>query len=207
MGETAGAAISSHPDIDKVAFTGSTEVGQKIMVAAAKSNLKKITLELGGKSPSIVFADSDMENALTQTHEGLFLNHGQCCCAGSRTFVEGKVYDEFVQRSGELAKNRTVGNPFDPKTAQGPQVRNWFNSIYQIFATSHSTPLSCCRLFQIDEEQFNKILGLIDSGRKEGAKLITGGSRVGDRGYFIAPTVFADVTDNMRIAKEEVCQR
>ena len=123
LGETAGAAISSHPHLDKVAFTGSTEVGKKIMIAAAESNLKRVTLELGGKSPSIVFADADLETALAQTHEALFFNHGQCCCAGSRTFVEAKIYDEFVERSAEKARNRQVGNPFDPQTMQGPQVR------------------------------------------------------------------------------------
>ncbi|GAV08728.1 hypothetical protein RvY_18382 [Ramazzottius varieornatus] len=177
LGESAGAAIAHHPHLDKVAFTGSTEVGKKIMIAAAESNLKRVTLELGGKSPSIVFADADMETALSQTHEGLFFNHGQCCCAGSRTFVEAKIYDEFVERSADKAKKRHVGNPFDPQTMQGPQV---------------------------DEEQFTKILGLIDSGKREGAKLVAGGSRVGDRGYFVAPTVFADVKDDMRIAREEI---
>ncbi|XP_055327230.1 aldehyde dehydrogenase, mitochondrial-like [Paramacrobiotus metropolitanus] len=177
LGESAGAAVSSHPELDKVAFTGSTEVGRKVMVAAAESNLKRVTLELGGKSPTIVFADSDLDNALAQTHEGLFFNHGQCCCAGSRTFVEGKIYDQFVERAADLAKKRVVGNPFDAQTAQGPQI---------------------------DQEQFDKILGLIESGKKEGAKLIAGGKRHGDRGYFIAPTVFSDVKDNMRIAVEEI---
>ncbi|OQV17274.1 Aldehyde dehydrogenase, mitochondrial [Hypsibius exemplaris] len=177
LGETAGAAIAAHPHLDKVAFTGSTEVGRKIMAAAADSNLKRITLELGGKSPSIVFADSDIEQALETTHEGLFFNQGQTCCAGTRTFIEGKVYDEFVQRSAERAKTRNVGNPFDAKTTQGPQI---------------------------DEQQFNKILGMIAAGKKEGATLVSGGSRVGNRGYFIAPTVFADVKDHMRIAQEEI---
>jgi aldehyde dehydrogenase (NAD+) len=177
FGPTAGAAIANHMDIDKVAFTGSTEVGHLIMEAAAKSNLKRVTLELGGKSPNIVFADTDLNEAVEGAHFGLFFNHGQCCCAGSRVFVEEKIYDEFVEKSGARARKRTVGDPFDPKTDQGPQV---------------------------DQTQFEKIMGYIDSGRVEGAKLVCGGDRVGDRGYFIQPTVFADVEDDMRIAQEEI---
>jgi aldehyde dehydrogenase (NAD+) len=176
-GPTAGAAIARHMDVDKVAFTGSTEVGQLIMEAAARSNLKRITLELGGKSPNIVFADTDLDEAVEGAHFGLFFNHGQCCCAGSRVFVEEKIYDEFVEKSGARARRRTVGDPFDPKTEQGPQV---------------------------DQTQFDKVMGYIDSGRKEGAKLVCGGDRVGDRGYFVAPTVFADVQDDMKIAREEI---
>jgi aldehyde dehydrogenase (NAD+) len=177
FGPTAGAAIANHMDVDKVAFTGSTEVGHLIMEAAAKSNLKRVTLELGGKSPNIVFADVDLDEAVEGAHFGLFFNHGQCCCAGSRVFVEEKIYDEFVEKSGVRARNRTVGDPFDPKTEQGPQV---------------------------DQAQFDKIMGFIDSGRSEGAKLVCGGERVGDRGYFVQPTVFADVQDNMKIAEEEI---
>src|SRR6201986_2330889 len=121
FGPTAGAAIARHMDVDKVAFTGSTEVGRFIMEAAAKSNLKRVTLELGGKSPNIVFADSDMDKAVEGAHFALFFNQGQCCCAGSRTFVEEKAYDEFVERSAARAKKRTVGNPLDKATEQGPQ--------------------------------------------------------------------------------------
>src|SRR5450432_335200 len=177
FGPTAGAAIARHMDVDKIAFTGSTEVGALIMEAAAKSNLKRITLELGGKSPNIVFADTDLDEAVEGAHFGLFFNHGQCCCAGSRVFVEEKIYDRFVEKSGVRARNRTVGDPFDPKTEQGPQV---------------------------DEAQFDKVMGYIESGRSEGAKMVCGGERVGDRGYFIQPTVFADVQDNMKIAQEEI---
>jgi len=119
-GPTAGAAIARHLDVDKVAFTGSTEVGQLVMEAAAKSNLKRVTLELGGKSPNIIFADTDLDAAVEGTHFGLFFNHGQCCCAGSRVFVEEKIYDDFVAKSGARASRRTVGDPFDPKTEQGP---------------------------------------------------------------------------------------
>ncbi|MBV8830335.1 MAG: aldehyde dehydrogenase family protein, partial [Acidobacteriaceae bacterium] len=167
-GPTAGAAMANHMDIDKVAFTGSTEVGHLIMKAAAESNLKRVTLELGGKSPNIVFADADMDEAIEGSHFALFFNQGQCCCAGSRVFVEEKAYDEFVERSTERAKRRTVGDPLDRKTEQGPQV---------------------------DSDQFQKILGYVDAGKKEGAKLMCGGERVGERGYFVAPTVFADVKD------------
>ncbi|XP_072271971.1 aldehyde dehydrogenase, mitochondrial [Pyxicephalus adspersus] len=177
MGPTAGAAISSHMDIDKVAFTGSTEVGRLIQQAAGKSNLKKVTLELGGKSPNIIFSDADLDWAVEQAHFALFFNQGQCCCAGSRTFVQEDIYNAFVERSVHRAKNRIVGNPFDFKTEQGPQV---------------------------DEEQFKKILGYIKSGKQEGAKLLCGGNPASDRGYFIQPTVFGDVTDNMTIAREEI---
>uniref|UniRef100_A0A8C1YT01 Aldehyde dehydrogenase 1 family, member A2 n=1 Tax=Cyprinus carpio TaxID=7962 RepID=A0A8C1YT01_CYPCA len=122
-GPTAGAAIASHMGIDKVAFTGSTEVGKLIQEAAGKSNLKRVTLELGGKSPNIIFADADFELAVEQAHQGVFFNNGQCCTAGSRIFVEEPIYDEFVRRSVERARRRTVGNPFDPTIEQGPQVR------------------------------------------------------------------------------------
>jgi aldehyde dehydrogenase (NAD+) len=176
-GPTAGAAIARHMDVDKVAFTGSTEVGHLIMKSAAETNLKRVTLELGGKSPNIVFADADMEQAVEGSHFALFFNQGQCCCAGSRVFVEDKIYDEFVQRSTDRAKRRTVGDPLDRSTEQGPQV---------------------------DNEQFNKVLSYVESGRQEGAKLMCGGDRVGDRGYFVAPTVFADVKDEMKIAQEEI---
>ncbi len=176
-GPTAGGAIARHMDVDKVAFTGSTEVGHLIMKAAAETNLKRVTLELGGKSPNIVFADADMEQAVEGSHFALFFNQGQCCCAGSRVFVEDKIYDEFVQRSTERAKKRTVGNPLDKNTEQGPQV---------------------------DNDQFNKVMSYVEAGKKEGAKLMCGGERVGDRGYFVAPTVFADVKDDMKIAEEEI---
>ncbi|MBV9405869.1 MAG: aldehyde dehydrogenase family protein [Acidobacteriaceae bacterium] len=176
-GPTAGAAIARHMDIDKVAFTGSTEVGHLIMKAAAETNLKRVTLELGGKSPNIVFADADLDEAVEGSHFALFFNQGQCCCAGSRLFVEEKVYDEFVERSTQRAKRRTVGNPLDKNTEQGPQV---------------------------DQDQFQKVMSYVESGRKEGAKLMCGGDRVGEKGYFVAPTVFSDVKDDMKIAQEEI---
>ncbi|VDD85658.1 unnamed protein product [Enterobius vermicularis] len=179
-GPTAGHAIAQHEDVDKIAFTGSTAIGKLIMGSAADSNLKKITLELGGKSPNIIFIfflnSSDL--LFLQAHLGLFFNHGQTCCAGSRTFVEAKIYDEFVERSKALAQSKVVGDPFDLKTEQGPQV---------------------CEKYQMDQ-----ILNYIKEGEKEGAKLVTGGKRAFDKGFFVEPTVFADVTDQMVIAQEEI---
>jgi aldehyde dehydrogenase (NAD+) len=176
-GPTAGQAIARHEGIDKVAFTGSTEVGKLIMEAAAQTNLKRVTLELGGKSPNIVFADTDVDEAVQGAHFGLFFNQGQCCCAGSRLFVEKSIYDKFLDRVLALAKSRKLGDPMDPATEQGPQV---------------------------SDEQFDKVMSYIESGRREGARMLCGGSRVGDRGYFISPTVFADVRDEMQIAREEI---
>ncbi len=176
-GDTAGMAIARHRDIDKVAFTGSTEVGHLIMEAAAQSNLKRVTLELGGKSPNIIFADADMNTAIEGAHFGLFFNQGQCCTAGSRVFVEEKCYDEFVARSVERAQRRIVGNPFDPKTEQGPQV---------------------------SQAQLDKVMRYIESGMREGATLLCGGHTIGGCGFFMQPTVFANVQDQMKIAQEEI---
>jgi aldehyde dehydrogenase (NAD+) len=142
-----------------------------------KNNLKRITLELGGKSANIILDDADIDVAIAQSQVGLFLNQGQCCIAGSRVFVHEKIYDEFVAKSVEASKKRKVGDPFAKDTDQGPQV---------------------------DKDQFTKILNFIDIGKKEGAKLVTGGSRVGNKGWFIEPTVFSDVNDDMTIAKEEI---
>ncbi|XP_070822753.1 retinaldehyde dehydrogenase 3 [Chaetodon trifascialis] len=177
FGPTAGAAIASHMDIDKVAFTGSTEVGQLIKEAAAKSNLKRVTLELGGKNPCIVFADCDLQLAVEETQKGAFYNQGQCCTAASRVFVEESIYEEFVRRSIENAKTIVIGDPLDPRTSHGPQI---------------------------DQQQFDKIMDLIDSGKKEGARLECGGAAVGEKGLFIQPTIFSGVKDHMRIAKEEI---
>ncbi|XP_015428442.1 PREDICTED: aldehyde dehydrogenase X, mitochondrial [Dufourea novaeangliae] len=176
-GPTAGAAISEHPDIRKIAFTGSTDVGHLIMQAAGGTNLKRVSLELGGKSPLVVFDDFDVKEAAEIAHNAVFANHGQNCCAGSRTFVHVKIYDEFVNHAKQLALQRKVGDPFNSETQQGPQI---------------------------DEEMFNKVLGLIQSGKEQGAVLETGGERMGKVGYFIKPTVFSNVTDNMNIAKEEI---
>jgi aldehyde dehydrogenase (NAD+) len=176
-GPTAGAALSGHMDVDKIAFTGETTTGKIVMTAAANSNLKRVSLELGGKSPNVVFADADLDAAIEGAYFGLFFNQGQCCCAGSRLFVEEKVYDQFVEKMVAKAKSRRVGDPFDPTTEQGPQV---------------------------SQEQFDRVMSYIDAGQKDGAKMLLGGSRVGERGYFIQPTVFTDVKDEMKIAREEI---
>jgi len=177
FGPTAGAALSSHKDVDKVAFTGEYTTGQLVMEAAAKSNLKRVSLELGGKSPNVVFADADLDAAVEGAYFGLFFNQGQCCCAGSRLFVEEKVHDQFVEKLVKKAKSQRVGDPFDMATTQGPQV---------------------------SQEQCDRILGYIEAGKKEGAKLLTGGKKHGDQGYFVEPTVFDGVKDEMKIAKEEI---
>ena len=176
-GPTAGGSIVAHPDIDKVAFTGSTAVGHLIMEAAGKHNLKRVTLELGGKSPVIVFADADLDAAAEASVSGVLLNMGQDCCAGSRTFVEESVYDVFVAKCVALARQRKVGDPFDPNCQHGPQI---------------------------DKTQFDKVLGLIQSGQREGANLECGGKQYGNQGFFIEPTVFSNVRDNMQIAREEI---
>ncbi|XP_014241818.1 aldehyde dehydrogenase, mitochondrial-like [Cimex lectularius] len=176
FGDT-GAAVANHKDVDKVAFTGSTEVGKLILQASGNTNLKKITLELGGKSPNIIMDDADMDQAVEGAHFGTFFNMGQCCCAGTRVYVHEKVYDEFIEKSKKKAMERVVGNPFDPQTEHGPQI---------------------------DEEQMNKILSYIESGKKQGANLVTGGERVGTKGYFIQPTIFSNVKDDMVIAREEI---
>jgi aldehyde dehydrogenase (NAD+) len=163
--------------VDKIAFTGETGTGKLVMTAAAQSNLKRVSLELGGKSPNIVFADADLDAAVEGSYFGLFFNQGQCCCAGSRLFVQESVYDKFVEKVTAKAKSRKVGDPFDPSIEQGPQV---------------------------SQEQFDRVMGYIDAGQKDGAKMLVGGGRVGEKGYFIQPTVFCDVKDEMKIAKEEI---
>jgi aldehyde dehydrogenase (NAD+) len=177
FGPTAGAAIAGHMDVDKVAFTGSTEVGRLVMEAAAKSNLKPVTLELGGKSPNIIFEDVDVDEAVEGAHMGLFSNQGQSCCAGSRVFVEETVYSKFVEKSIVRARQRVVGDPFDPATELGPLV---------------------------DQAQLDRVMSYIDAGRDQGAMLACGGERLGERGYFVQPTVFADVQDDMKIAQDEI---
>ncbi|KAL2822947.1 aldehyde dehydrogenase [Aspergillus granulosus] len=177
FGRVAGAAISSHMDIDKVAFTGSTLVGRTILQAAAKSNLKKVTLELGGKSPNIVFDDADIDNAISWSNFGIFFNHGQCCCAGSRILVQEGIYDKFVERFKERAAKNKLGNPFEMDTFQGPQV---------------------------SQIQFDRIMEYINDGKQSGATVAIGGDRHGKEGYFIQPTVFTDVTSDMKIVQEEI---
>jgi len=177
FGETAGAAIAEHMDIDKVAFTGSTEVGKRILQAAGRTNLKRVSLELGGKSPNIVMEDADLDAAVEGSFFGLFWFEGQCCTAASRLFVHSHIHDEFVERMLARTQKQKLGDPFDPATTQGPQI---------------------------SREQFDKIMGYIHSGRETGANLLTGGKRWGREGYFIEPTIFDDVSDEMKIAREEI---
>lgn len=176
-GKTAGAALASHMDVNKVAFTGSTAVGREIMKMAAMSNLKKVTLELGGKSPNIVFNDANIDEAIKWANFGIFYNNGQCCCAGSRIYVQEGIYDEFLKRFKEHMKKNVVGNPFNEDTFQGPQV---------------------------SERQFNTIMGYIESGTKQGAVVEIGGKRHGNKGYFIEPTIFSNVQSDMKIMQEEI---
>ncbi|MEX2169334.1 MAG: aldehyde dehydrogenase family protein [Pirellulales bacterium] len=175
-GPTAGAALVKHPGVDKIAFTGEGATA-KIIQRDAADTLKRLTFELGGKSPNIIFADADLDAAVEGAHFGLYFNQGQCCCAGSRVFVEEKVYDKFLDRIRDKNTDRKIGDPFDPETEQGPQI---------------------------DEAQFDKIMKYIDYGKQDGAKLVTGGDRHGKSGYFIQPTLFADVKDDMRIATDEI---
>jgi len=176
-GPTAGAAITHHKDVNKVSFTGSTEVGRLIQKASADSNLKRVTLELGGKSPLIILKDADLDEAVELSHQAIFWNAGQACEAGSRLFVQEEIYDEFLAKIVEKAKTRVAGDRKHPKTNLGPQI---------------------------DEEQFKKTLQYIDLGKKQGARLVVGGERLKEKGYYVQPTIFADVTDDMSIAKEEI---
>ncbi len=177
FGETAGAALAAHPDVDKVAFTGSTEVGRLIVQAASRSNLKKVTLELGGKSPNIVFADADLAAAIPGAANAIFFNHGQCCCAGSRLYVQQSVFDEVVEGVAAEAKQIHVGCGFDHQSQMGPLV---------------------------SQEQMERVCSYIDSGVRDGAHIVTGGKRVGERGYFIEPTVFTGARHAMKIVREEI---
>ncbi|MDQ3803135.1 MAG: aldehyde dehydrogenase family protein [Acidobacteriota bacterium] len=181
FGETAGAALASHPGIDKVAFTGSTEVG-KLVARAAADNLTKVSLELGGKAPNIVFADADIEQAVNGAMMGIFFNQGQVCCAGSRLFLDERVKEEFLGRFSEKAAKIKVGDPMDAATQMGPQV---------------------------SEEQLNRIKGYVGIAREEGATVVTGGAPPqleGDfqKGFFFQPTIFGEVRNTMRVAQEEI---
>ncbi len=179
-GETAGAALAAHPDVDKVAFTGSHLTGQKIIQASA-GNLKRVSLELGGKSPDVVFADADLDAAVPGAGMAVFANSGQICSAGTRLFVEQTIYEEFTARVAEYGKTLRVGDSSNPETQVGPLV---------------------------SPEQLDRVTGYLAIGRQEGARPLSGGERLtgGDlaQGYFVPPTVFADVRDEMRIAQEEI---
>ena len=176
FGETAGAALAAHPDVDKIAFTGSTEVG-KLIVQAAADNLKKVTLELGGKSPNIVFDDADLKQATAGAANAIFFNHGQCCCAGSRLFVEDKIFDKVVEGVSESAKKIKVGPGMNADTTMGPLV---------------------------SEEQFRRVRGYMEAGLNEGAKAVVGGKTVGNRGYFVEPTVLVNTKPTMKVVREEI---
>ncbi|TKA76405.1 Aldehyde dehydrogenase [Friedmanniomyces simplex] len=177
FGKIAGAALASHMDVDKVAFTGSTVVGRTVLKAAASSNLKKVTLELGGKSPNIVFEDADIDNAISWVNFGIFFNSGQCCCAGSRIYVQEGIYDKFVQRFKERALKNVVSDPFARDTFQGPLV---------------------------SQVQFDRVMSYIKAGKDAGAKVEIGGERKGDKGYFIEPTIFSNISEEMSIMQEEI---
>ena len=172
-----GSALVAHPGIDKISFTGSTEVGREILSKNGHPNIKRMTMELGGKSANIILNDADLELAVQQSQLGLFFNQGQCCIAGSRVFVQSKIYDAFVKRTAEVTKNRKLGDPFHKDTKQGPQV---------------------------DKTQQEKIHNYIKQGVKEGAKVVFGGEEHKGQGHFVNPTVFSDVKDEMTIAKEEI---
>ncbi|KAL0882264.1 hypothetical protein ABMA27_000795 [Loxostege sticticalis] len=176
-GETAGVALTHHKDVAKISFTGSLEVGKLIQQAAGANNLKRVTLELGGKSPLIIMDDADLNLAVPWAANAVFFHQGQICVAASRLFVQSGIYDKFVEAAVKYAKTIKVGNPADDDTTNGPQI---------------------------DEEMMNKVLKYIEKGQKEGAKLLTGGKRLGTSGYYIEPTVFVDVKDDMTIAKEEI---
>jgi len=175
-GETAGAALAAHPDVDKIAFTGSTEVG-KLIVQAAAGNLKKVSLELGGKSPNVVFADGDVDSAIAGASMAIFFNHGQCCCAGSRLYVEKSIFDKVVDGVSQEAEKIKVGPGWDSANDMGPLV---------------------------SEEQMNKVCGYLESGLSEGAKATVGGKRHGEEGYFVKPTVLVDTHENMKVMREEI---
>jgi aldehyde dehydrogenase (NAD+) len=176
-GMTVGNALSSSDKVDKVAFTGSTAVGRKVMENAAKSNLKKITLELGGKGANIIFDDANLDDAVRYAAQGIFFNHGQTCCAGSRLYVQRGIYDEFIKRFIATAKKVSVGEPFAGNTLQGPQV---------------------------SQTQYDRIMNYVECGKQEGADLLTGGVRHGKTGFFIEPTVFGNVKPGMKIVEEEI---
>src|SRR5271163_2830376 len=175
-GETAGAALANHPDVDKVAFTGSTEVG-KLIVQAAAGNLKRVSLELGGKSPAIVFPDADLDHAIGGVADAIFYNQGQCCTAGSRLFAHKSVYDKIVEGVSAEAGKLNVGHGLDPSVNLGPLV---------------------------SKEQHERVKGFLEAGRKEGAKVVAGGNVVGNQGYFVEPTVLARTDRNMKVVREEI---
>jgi acyl-CoA reductase-like NAD-dependent aldehyde dehydrogenase len=176
FGPGAGSSIAEHPDIDKVSFTGSTEVGKLILQASA-GNLKRVSLELGGKSPNIILPDADMDQAVRNAANGVFFNSGQVCVAGTRIFVQRDIYDGFVDKLTSFSESMTTGDPLSPDTRLGPLV---------------------------SKEQFDRVKNYLEIGKQEGARVTTGGKASAGKGYFVKPTVFADVNNNMKIAREEI---
>jgi len=176
FGETAGAALAAHDQVDKIAFTGSTEVG-KLIVHAATGNLKKVSLELGGKSPNVVFKDADLDTAIAGAASAIFFNHGQCCCAGSRLYVERPVFDKVVEGVAAKAEKIKVGPGLDPGTHMGPLV---------------------------SEEQLQRVCNYLEIGMAEGAKAASGGRKLGGKGYFVEPTVLVNTNDDMKVVQEEI---
>jgi aldehyde dehydrogenase (NAD+) len=176
FGKVAGQALVDHPDVDKVTFTGSPTVGRQILQGAA-GNLKRVTLELGGKSANIIFPDADIDAAVKAAGSGIFFNTGQVCSAGSRILAHADIYDEVVERLAARAKSMRIGDPLETSTSMGPLV---------------------------SEVQMNRVLSYIDIGRGEGARVVTGGARATDKGYYVQPTVFAGVEHEMRVSQEEI---
>ena len=176
FGETAGAALAAHPDVDKIAFTGSTEVG-RLIAKAATGNLKKVSLELGGKSPNVVFADADLERAIPGSAAAIFYNQGQSCTAGSRLFIEKSIFDRVVDGVAEETRKFKLGPGIDPENNQGPVV---------------------------SKEQLERICGYLDSGKRDGAKAVVGGRKLDRPGFFVEPTVLVDVRPEMKVVREEI---
>ena len=175
-GETAGAALAAHPDVDKVAFTGSTEVG-KLILQAASGNLKKVSLELGGKSPNVVFKDADLDTAIQGAASAIFFNHGQCCCAGSRLYIEKPIFDRVVDGVAAEARKIKLGSGFDSSTQMGPLVST---------------------------DQLSRVCGYLEAGAAEGAKAVVGGKKAEGPGYFVEPTVLVNTKDSMKVVQEEI---
>jgi len=177
QGHVTGAALAEHMDVDMISFTGSTKVAKLVQMMAGKSNMKRVTLQTVSKSPFVIFDDADIDWSAMTSHLSVFMSAGTACCTSTKIYVHEAIYDKFVHKCADLCKNRVLGDPFDNRTEQGPQI---------------------------DEHMFNEVIQYIELGRKEGAKVLTGGKRWGNKGWYIEPTVLSDVTDNMQIAREEM---
>jgi aldehyde dehydrogenase (NAD+) len=176
-GETTGELLSRHGTVRKIAFTGSTRAGRLVMKASAESNMKKVTFELGGKSPNIIFEDADIDKAVKWAYRGIYFHQGQVCTSGSRIYVQESIFDDFIKRFKEYVAYAPIGDPLDDATIHGPQV---------------------------SKTQYDRVMGYIECGKKEGATVALGGERWGNDGYYIKPTIFTDVKEDMKIMKEEI---